>query len=45
MPPPPVLILYGSQTGAAKGIAELVHAEALARGFCATVAPANALRY
>ena len=38
----PVLILFGSQTGAAKGIAELVHAEALSRGFVSSIAPANA---
>ena len=37
-----LLILYGSQTGAAKGIAELVHAEALSRGISATLSPANA---
>lgn len=38
----PVLILFGSQTGAARGVAELVHAEALARGFVSSIAPANA---
>jgi sulfite reductase alpha subunit-like flavoprotein len=41
-PSAPLVVLYGSQTGAAKGVAELVHAEALARGLASTLAPANA---
>ena len=35
------LILYGSQTGAAKSIAEGLHREAVERGIAATLAPLN----
>ena len=35
------LLLYGSQTGAAKSIAENIHAESASHGFACTLAPLN----
>ena len=41
MPPPPICILYGSQTGAAKGVADHVHASGGKPGLPSTLSPAN----
>ena len=36
-----ILVLFGSQTGAAKSIAEALHADIVARGYAAVIAPLN----
>ena len=41
MPLKPVCILYGSQTGCAKGVAEHVHSECTRLGIPSTLSPAN----